>query len=81
MSRSLWMRIGIILLSLAGAGALYLIIAPRLEPLPVYMALPEAELIDQNGQPFDLNQTRGKVVVLSLLYTHCPDICPLPPPR
>jgi protein SCO1/2 len=77
MSRTLWMKIGAGLLFLAGAGALYQIVAPRLQPLPVYMALPEAKLIDENGQPFDLNQTRGKVVVLSLIYTHCPDICPL----
>ncbi len=71
------MKIGAGLLFLAGAGALYQIVAPRLQPLPVYMALPEAKLIDENGQPFDLNQTRGKVVVVSLIYTHCPDICPL----
>jgi protein SCO1/2 len=77
MSRTLWMKIGASLLFLAAAGALYQIIAPRLRPLPVYMALPEAKLIDENGQAFDLNQTRGKVVVLSLIYTHCPDICPL----
>ncbi len=66
-----------VLLFLAGAGALYQIIAPRLQPLPVYMALPQVTLTDQDGQTFDLNQTRGKVVVLSLIYTHCPDICPL----
>jgi protein SCO1/2 len=77
MSRTLWMKIGASLLFLAAAGALYQIVAPRLQPLPVYMALPEAKLIDENGQPFDLNQTRGKVVVLSLIYTHCPDICPI----
>jgi protein SCO1/2 len=71
------MKIGAGLLFLAGIGALYQIIAPRLQPLPVYMALPEMILTDQNGQSFDLNQTRGKVVVLSPIYTHCPDICPL----
>jgi protein SCO1/2 len=77
MPRRLWIIIGLSLLVLAGAGALYQIVAPRLEPLPVYMALPDVKLIDQNGRAFDLNQTRGKVVVLSLIYTHCPDICPL----
>lgn len=77
MSRRLWLKVGASLLLLAGAGALYQIVAPRLQPLPVYMALPEAKLIDENGQPFALNQTRGKVVVLSFIYTHCPDICPL----
>jgi len=75
--RKLWMRMGTGLLILAAALALYLAIAPRLQPLPVYMSLPEATLVDQDGGTFDLNQTRGKVVVLSLIYTHCPDICPL----
>jgi protein SCO1 len=34
------------------------------------------QLIDQNGQPFRLSQLRGKVVLLSFGYTHCPDVCP-----
>ena len=77
MLRSNWMKIGIILLTLAAAGVLYLIFAPIVSPLPVYMALPDVTLTDQDGQTFSLNQTRGKVVVLSLIYTHCPDICPV----
>ena len=77
MSRSLWINIGIGLLFLAGAVALYQFIASRVQPLPVYMPLPEVTLTDQDGQPFDLNQTRGKVTVVSPIYTHCPDICPI----
>ncbi len=34
-------------------------------------------LTDQNGEPFNLSQLRGKSVVLFFGYTHCPDICPL----
>jgi protein SCO1/2 len=71
------MKIGLVLFTLAGVVILYQIIAPRVQPLPVYMALPNVTLIDQNGQPFALDETRGKVVVLSPIYTHCPDICPL----
>jgi protein SCO1 len=77
MSRTLWMRIGVGLLCLAAAGLLYKIVIPLLTPLPIYMALPEATLVDQDGRTFDLNTTRGKVVVLSPIYTHCPDICPI----
>ncbi len=77
MSRSLWMRIGVGLLFLAGAAVLYQFIAARVRPLPVYMTLPEVTLIDQDGNVFDLNQTRGMVVVLSPIYTHCPDVCPI----
>lgn len=77
MPRMLWMRIGIGLLFLAGLAGLYEFIAPQLRPLPVYMSLPEVTLTDENGNSFDLAQTRGKVAVLSPIYTHCPDICPV----
>jgi len=65
------------LLVLSAVVLLYVWIAPRLFPLPVYMSLPEVTMTDQDNQPYALNQARGKVVVLSLIYTHCPDICPL----
>jgi protein SCO1/2 len=35
------------------------------------------ELTDQNGQPFQLNEQRGKVVLFFFGYTFCPDVCPL----
>jgi protein SCO1/2 len=33
-------------------------------------------LIDQSGKAFQLSQLRGKVVLFSFGYTHCPDVCP-----
>jgi protein SCO1/2 len=61
---------------LAGAGALLL--TRFSEPdLPVYGTLPDLSLVDQDGQNFRLAATRGKVVVLGLIYTHCPDVCPV----
>ena len=33
-------------------------------------------LTDQNGQTVSLQGLRGRVVVLTFLYTSCPDICP-----
>ena len=33
-------------------------------------------LIDQNGQSFHMADQKGKVVLLSFIYTHCTDICP-----
>ena len=38
---------------------------------------PDFHLTDQYGKPVSLSQFRGKVVVLTFLYTHCPDACPL----
>lgn len=34
-------------------------------------------LADQSGHPVQLSALRGKVVVLTFLYTTCPDVCPL----
>jgi cytochrome oxidase Cu insertion factor (SCO1/SenC/PrrC family) len=33
-------------------------------------------LIDQHGAPFHMATTKGKVVLMSFIYTHCTDICP-----
>src|SRR5690242_14255293 len=38
---------------------------------------PNFRLTDQFGKSVSLAQFRGKPVVLTFLYTHCPDICPL----
>lgn len=36
----------------------------------------ELSLLDQNQQPFDLNEHRGKVILLYFGYTYCPTYCP-----
>lgn len=33
-------------------------------------------MTDGDGKPFNLSDLKGKVVVLSFGYTHCPDVCP-----
>ncbi|HVP18861.1 MAG TPA: SCO family protein [Spirochaetia bacterium] len=33
-------------------------------------------LTDQHGKPFRMADTKGKVVVLTYIYTHCTDFCP-----
>src|SRR5256885_12090797 len=38
---------------------------------------PNFRLTDQSGQLVSLSQFKGKPVVLTFLYTHCPDQCPL----
>lgn len=38
---------------------------------------PNFHLTDQSGKQISLQQFKGKPVVLTFLYTHCPDICPL----
>jgi protein SCO1/2 len=38
---------------------------------------PNFQLKDQFGNTTSLAQFKGKPVVLTFLYTHCPDVCPL----
>ena len=38
---------------------------------------PPLRLVDSTGKPFDMASTRGKVVLVTFLYVHCPDVCPL----
>ncbi|MEA2662229.1 MAG: hypothetical protein QOH08_1801 [Chloroflexota bacterium] len=41
-------------------------------------AAPDFTLTDGiSGTPITLSAQQGRVVVLSFLYTHCPDVCPL----
>lgn len=39
--------------------------------------LPTVRLVGADNQPFDLAAERGRVVLLFLGYTQCPDICPI----
>ena len=51
----------------------------RVEPVDVGKKLPTATLVDQNGRQIDLSRAfAGKVVLLSFVFTRCPDInlCP-----
>lgn len=41
------------------------------------MPAPNFRLTDQFDKQISLQQFKGKPVVLTFLYTHCPDICPL----
>jgi protein SCO1 len=38
---------------------------------------PPLQLRNYNGQPVNIDQYRGKAVLVTFLYTKCPDVCPL----
>jgi protein SCO1/2 len=40
-------------------------------------AAPSLALTDQSSAPFALADLRGRVVLVSFGYTHCPDVCPV----
>ena len=38
---------------------------------------PALQLSDYNGKPVNIDQYKGKAVLVTFIYDHCPDICPL----
>jgi protein SCO1/2 len=46
-------------------------------PVDIGQSAPNFQLLDQDGQPFNLESLQGKVILLTFLYTQCPDVCPL----
>lgn len=46
------------------------------EIVPLHAA-PPLSLRDANGHRFTLRAQRGRNVLVTFLYTHCPDVCPL----
>lgn len=44
--------------------------------IPHPSAAPDFTLTDQHGLPFHMADTRGRVVVMTFIYTHCTDLCP-----
>jgi len=41
------------------------------------LALADFTLTDQHNQPIHLSDLKGKAVLLTFGYTHCPDVCPV----
>ncbi len=39
--------------------------------------VPDLTLTDQEGRPFPLRSLHGKLVLVTFIYTACPDVCPL----
>lgn len=47
------------------------------EPLPKLSKVPAFAMQDQDGQPATEALLRGKVGIVSFMFTSCPDVCPL----
>jgi protein SCO1/2 len=43
----------------------------------VNTAVSDFKLIDQDGKPFQFKNSRGKLVLVTFIFTTCPDVCPL----
>ncbi|HTE85089.1 MAG TPA: SCO family protein [Dehalococcoidia bacterium] len=81
--RRTWTVVAIAAVALLAVISMVVAVAAgRAEPKLTGTALgkepsPGFQLRDSSGQGYSLSQFRGKVVVLTFLYTHCPDQCPL----
>jgi protein SCO1/2 len=43
----------------------------------VRQSVPNFTLTDQDGKRFQLADARGKIIVVTFIFTTCPDVCPL----
>jgi cytochrome oxidase Cu insertion factor (SCO1/SenC/PrrC family) len=82
----LWGLLGVVLVGVVALGAWSLVrqdTITQLLPgapsarLPVYGTVPDFGLIDQRGRAVRRADLEGKIWVASLIFTSCPDECPL----
>jgi protein SCO1 len=78
--KTLWVGLGSLLLVILAVLAVFWFGKPASfrgtsygEPYPV---APSFELTRANGEPFRLDDQRGKIILLFFGYTSCPDVCP-----
>jgi protein SCO1/2 len=45
--------------------------------IPVYGTLPEFEFTERSGEPFGLNEMRGKINVVDFFFSNCHGPCPI----
>jgi protein SCO1/2 len=45
--------------------------------MPKHLRAPDFELRNQEGEPVSMRALRGRPVLVTFLYTHCQDTCPL----
>ena len=64
----------LLLVMLASACAVPVKLVGTVIPHP--SPAPDFTLTDQRGAPFHMADTKGRVVVMTFIYTHCTDLCP-----
>jgi len=70
--------VAVFALAALAAGVAIAAAPPFVGPTLAHPAVaPDFALHDQSGRRIQLSAQRGKVVVITFLYAHCPDLCPL----
>jgi len=70
----LWGGLGLIVL---GIVSVWLTSASPNKPLPVYGAVTNFSLTDQDGRPVSEADWHGRICVVDLIFTRCPGPCPI----
>lgn len=73
---SLWLVSLLVGLGGVSAQAPSVAEAPKGSISPRHIVAADFTLTDQKDEPFKMSGTRGEIVLLSFIYTHCADICP-----
>jgi cytochrome oxidase Cu insertion factor (SCO1/SenC/PrrC family) len=71
--------LGYVLGSLLSSGSSAVRVAAQKNPdstFQVPVPVTDFTLTDQTGKPFTFSSTKGKIVIMAFLYTHCGDVCP-----
>jgi protein SCO1/2 len=68
-----WFVVSALLVVLSACGGNASLTGTDLKKQPA----PDFSLTDYRGSKVTLSELRGKAVVLTFIYTNCPDICPL----
>ena len=78
LSRTLWVGVGLVLLTLCGSFVLMRIkpLPPRTASLPVIGSVPAFALTNQDARAFTLEDLRGKPWVADIVFTRCAGPCP-----
>ena len=66
--RGPWLAAGLLLLAGCGEDE---------PPIPEMLPVSDFTLLDQDGEEFSSRQLRGKVWIADLIFTSCPEICPV----
>ncbi len=75
-SRPRWALPALVVSLLFTVAAATVLLWPRSAPLETLFPMPAFELTNQAGQQVRSDTLKGKIAVVSLIYTNCPDICP-----
>jgi len=64
-------------LALTIAFSIWWVLTRPAESLPVIAPVPEFALIERSGEPFGLDNLRGKVWIADFIFTRCAGTCPI----